>query len=175
MTLEADRKVQINFDNLTVGDIEDFEAITGRDFDEYRRELLRNEAKWRNASRWSEMMTLEIKALLWVLMRDDDTRSRVYNSDEELRRTMLQDLRALKLTDFEQFAIATDGERRQQQTQQLGSQGLDDMTRAILTQHGYDTPEKIAAATDAELRKIRGIGRVRLHQIRAAQKVGALV
>lgn len=172
MTLQ-DGQIQFDINEISIADMDDFRALTGQDLSEYSQDMRKNRAKWSGMSGFSWLSDPELRAFLWIMARDEQTRAQTWSSVEELRARMETDIRGMKLTDFERIAVsnppASNG-----RSNRASEPAIDDATRALLAKHGYRTPAQIAGASDKDLLAIKGIGRQRLHQIRAAQQAGAL-
>ena len=63
---------------------------------------------------------------------------------------------------------APEGSERQQETDEPGLDSLDAATRNLLVEAGFDTDEKVRAATDDALLDIEDVGSGRLAKIREA-------
>ena len=172
MTMVTGDKVRINLDKLQIADIDDFRDLTGQELDQFVQQM--DEGLLTNISDWGSLMTQEMRALLWVLLRDDETRNTVWDDPDEMYQAMQGDIRRMKLSDFERFETVRSQQTRQVRQRATAADGIDAATQSLLAQHGYVSAADIEGATDKELLKIKGIGRVKLHHIRMAQKAGTL-
>ena len=172
MPLVADKKIQLNLERLTVADLDDFRELTGLELDDYAKQM--ENIDQRGINSWGQLMTDEMRAMLWIFLRDEETRNTVWDSSEQMIRAMKRDLRTLSLSDFENFQVNRSETTRLQRLHKTVEDGLDESTIALLAEHGYNDAVDIAGASDDELLKIKGLGRVKLHQIRAAERAGTL-
>ena len=153
--------------------IKDYHLLTGGDLQSFAEEF---KARFDGQTLTANLfIDPEVEAFLWILTRSEDVRDRVYESHVELRSVMDRDLRRLNLQDVDQLLhvpVATSAVRHMQPVGVPDS--IDDVTLDLLAGGGYTDSDAIASASDDELMQIKGIGRVRLHQIRQAQKAGKL-
>lgn len=103
MPLKDDR-LTIDITALTVADVEDFKALTGKDIEVYLDELQKGGMQ---GATLAGIFSPEFQALLWVVMRDDATRAQVWDDVNDLYAAMQRDIRTLRLNDFTGFEVVT--------------------------------------------------------------------
>lgn len=100
----TDDKVTIDINRLSIADIDDFKELTGKDLETYLDEVQERPEGDRTLT---ETFSPEFRAMLWIVLRDDETRERFYNDTDELNRAMQQDIRRIGLSDFDRFEISS--------------------------------------------------------------------
>lgn len=100
----TDDKVTIDINRLSIADIDDFKELTGKDLETYLDEVQERPEGDRTLT---ETFSPEFRAMLWIVLRDDETRERFYNDTDELSRAMQQDIRRIGLSDFDRFEISS--------------------------------------------------------------------
>lgn len=95
----GDGPIRLDWSQITLADIEDFEALTGTDLQSWLEQADEELEAFREGG-LAVLANPEIQAMLWILLRDDDARERVYDKAEDLKRAFRSDMRALAPVDL---------------------------------------------------------------------------
>lgn len=179
MTVSNGTRLTVTQDELArrmtdYASIKDFNALTGGDLQQFGDSFRARYQDQRENWTANVFIDSDMEAFLWILTRDEESRNHVYGSVDEMRTAMERDLRKLNLADTAFGDVARSIEPQVEQVRAESPEALDEITLELLADGGYMDVEAIAAASDEELMQVKGIGRVRLHQIRRAQKAGTL-
>lgn len=96
--------VKIDQGKLPIADLDDFRALTGKSLEQYIDELQTGGRS--QVAYLDDLLDPDMRALIWVRLRDDETRYRNWQSDDEMWNVMTADIRRLTTDDMQNMANA---------------------------------------------------------------------